>query len=113
MMRRLYAWAGCTPKPAAPQRQRRPDMLEVGPRAGMSEAASNPEVEGPARRFRVAFSFAGEKREFVSEMAAIIAERFGEEAVLYDRFHEAEFARDDLGLHLPNLYNKQSELVVV
>jgi hypothetical protein len=43
------------------------------------------------KRFRVAFSFAGEKRPFVRDVAQILALRFGEEAILYDKFHEAEF----------------------
>ncbi|MBC8031616.1 MAG: tetratricopeptide repeat protein [Pyrinomonadaceae bacterium] len=65
------------------------------------------------RRFLIAFSFAGEKRDFVSQVAAILASRFGESAILYDKYHEAEFARRDLGIYLPELYHKQSELVVV
>lgn len=64
-------------------------------------------------RFRIAFSFAGEKRIFVSKVADILAQRFGEEAVLYDKYHEAEFARRDLGVYLPDLYHDQSDLVVV
>ena len=65
------------------------------------------------RRFRVAFSFAGEKREFVAKVARLLAERFGESAVLYDKYHEAEFARRDLGIYLPELYHEESDLVVV
>ena len=66
----------------------------------------------PAKRFRIALSFAGEKRDYVAQVAAILAERFGEEAILYDKYHEAEFARYDLGLYLPKLYGEQSDLVV-
>lgn len=65
------------------------------------------------KRFRIAFSFAGEKRDFVAEVAAILAKDFSKEVILYDKFHEAEFARRDLGTYLPDLYNKESELVVV
>lgn len=65
------------------------------------------------KRFRVAFSFAGEKRDFVADVARILAERFGEAAILYDKYHEAEFARRDLGIYLPELYHKRSDLVVV
>jgi hypothetical protein len=64
------------------------------------------------RRFRVAFSFAGEKRNYVARVAQIVADRFGEDAVLYDKFHEAEFARHDLGIYLPKLYGEQSDLIV-
>jgi tetratricopeptide (TPR) repeat protein len=66
-----------------------------------------------SKRFRVAFSFAGEKRDFVSEVAGILAKHFGQDRILYDRFHEAEFARRDLGIYLPDLYHDQSDLVVV
>jgi hypothetical protein len=66
-----------------------------------------------AKRFRVAFSYAGEKRDFVSSAADVLAKRFGKARVLYDKFHRAEFARRDLGLYLPDLYHKESDLVVV
>ena len=56
------------------------------------------------KRFRIAFSFAGEKRDFVEKVARILANQFGEAAILYDKFHEAEFARYDLGIDLPKLY---------
>jgi tetratricopeptide (TPR) repeat protein len=65
-----------------------------------------------SKRFRIAFSFAGEKRDFVAEVAAILARRFGEDAILYDKYHEAEFARYDLGIYLPKLYGEQSDLIV-
>ena len=63
------------------------------------------------RRFRVALSFVGEKREFVAKVAALLAQHFGESSVLFDKFHEAEFARPNLSIYLPRLYN-ESELVV-
>ena len=65
-----------------------------------------------AKRFRIAFSFAGEKRDFVSKVADILAQRFGRDAILYDKYHEAEFARSDLGILLPDLYHKESDLIV-
>lgn len=65
-----------------------------------------------SRRFRIAFSFAGEKRAFVAKAASILAERFGENQILYDKFHEAELARYDLGIYLPKLYSEQSDLIV-
>lgn len=65
------------------------------------------------KRFRVAFSFAGEKRRFVAKIAAILAKQFGNDSILYDKYHEAEFARPDLGVTLPELYHDESDLVVV
>jgi hypothetical protein len=66
-----------------------------------------------AKRFRIAFSFAGEKRAFVEKVADLLAQSFGEEAILYDKFHEAEFSRARFGRYLPKLYNEQSDLLVV
>lgn len=69
-------------------------------------------MEPTTKRFRIAFSFAGETRDFVAQVAAILAARFGEDAILYDKYHEAEFARHDLGIILPQLYGEQSDLIV-
>ncbi len=65
------------------------------------------------KRFRIAFSFAGEKRDFVAEVAAILAKKFSEDAILYDKFHSAEFSRSDLAFYLPDLYREKADLVVV
>ena len=65
-----------------------------------------------SKRFRIAFSFSGDKREFVAEIAGILAERFGADHLLYDKYHEAEFARSDLAFHLPPLYHDETDLVV-
>ena len=65
------------------------------------------------KRFRVAISYAGEKREFVAPLATILAKKFGQDRVLYDKFHRAEFARGDLATYLPDLYLEQADLVVV
>jgi tetratricopeptide (TPR) repeat protein len=65
------------------------------------------------KRFRIAFSFAGEKRDFVKQVADRLAKRFERDRILYDKYHEAEFARHDLGIYLPNLYNRECDLVVV
>lgn len=65
------------------------------------------------KRFRIAFSFAGEKRDYVAQVADLLARRFGETAILYDKYHEAEFARARLGRYLPKLYHQDSDLVVV
>lgn len=64
------------------------------------------------KRFRVALSFPGQKRGYAEQVAAGLAERFGEAAVLYDRFHTAEFADADLAFNLPELYRQQSDLIV-
>jgi hypothetical protein len=74
---------------------------------------ANPASSTGSRRFAVALSFPGERREFVQQVAQQVAATYGVERVLYDRFHEAEFARMDLDVYLPGLYRTESELVVV
>lgn len=66
-----------------------------------------------SHRFLVALSFPGEYREFVAAVARYLSEELGEQSILYDRFHEAEFARPNLDTHLQSLYHDESELVVV
>lgn len=64
-------------------------------------------------RFAIAISFAGEQRPQIRPVAEQLAERFTPARVLYDHFHKEEFARPDLNAYLPDLYLKQSELIVV
>ena len=49
-------------------------------------------MERPPQRFAVALSFPGEARYRVSEIASLLAGACGRDRILYDRFHEAEFA---------------------
>ena len=65
------------------------------------------------KRFRIALSFPGEVRVFVADIAQLLSRQFGDESILYDKFHEAEFARPNLDTHLQALYHDHSELVVV
>jgi hypothetical protein len=64
-------------------------------------------------RFTVALSFPGEHRTFVKQVADNLAEKFGRDGVLYDDYHDAEFARPDLDIYLPKLYRTESELIVL
>jgi tetratricopeptide (TPR) repeat protein len=69
-------------------------------------------MEPTGRRFRIAFSFAGEKRDFVAQVAAILARQFGKSKILYDKYHAHEFSRSDLAFYLSDLYEKETDLVV-
>lgn len=76
-------------------------------------ATQNDAIEKPReRRFKVALSFSGEIRLFVESIANKLADRYGKEHILYDRFHRAEFSRPNLDLYLQNLYNTESDLIV-
>ena len=63
------------------------------------------------RRFKVALSFPGERREFVEKVAAHLAKSLGRESVFYDQYFEGELARPDLDVYLGEIYGLQSELV--
>jgi hypothetical protein len=67
----------------------------------------------PDKRFAVALSFAGETRSRVGPIAELLAQHLTKERVLYDKFHEAEFARPNLDTHLQGLYHNETELIVV
>ena len=64
-------------------------------------------------RFEIALSFAGEYRNVVSNIADGLADKLDKNKVLYDKFHEAEFARPNLDLYLQDLYHNKSNLIVV
>jgi hypothetical protein len=66
-----------------------------------------------SRRFNVALSFPSEHRDFVAQVAGHLASAFGKDRVLYDKYYEAEFARPNLDVYLPELYRAQSELIVL
>jgi len=70
-------------------------------------------MDSPQKRFRVALSYPGEHRGFVSRVAERLSARLGRDRVLYDKYHEAEFARIGLDTHLQHLYHDESELIVV
>ena len=66
-----------------------------------------------SKRFRIALSFAGERRDFVAQVAEILAKQLGKDKILYDKYYEAEFAKPRLALSLPELYHQQTDLIVV
>jgi len=78
----------------------------------MSDSPSAPEGL-PPRRFEVALSYPGERRELVQRVAEKLARVVGRDGVLYDRFLAGEFARLNLDAYLPELYLEASGLIVV
>jgi hypothetical protein len=63
--------------------------------------------------FKVALSFPGEKRGYVSEVASHLRSSFGSDAVFYDYDYQAQLARPNLDLLLQDIYRYKSNLVVV
>lgn len=64
------------------------------------------------KRFQVALSFPGEKREYVRQVAELLGQSLGRDAVFYDEWHEAELARISLDNYLQKIYRCDSELVI-
>ena len=65
------------------------------------------------RHFKIALTFAGETRPLVEQIAEILSTAFSKSEILYDRFHEAEFARPQLDSYLQELYHNHADLIVV
>ena len=65
------------------------------------------------KRFDVALSFPGEKREYVADVAEELGKTLGRKRVFYDKDYEAELARTDLDTYLQTIYHDQSELIAV
>ncbi len=64
-------------------------------------------------RFKVALSFSGEWREYVSAVAAEVKKRLGRGTVFYDKDFTAQLARPNLDTLLQRIYLSNSDLVVV
>jgi len=97
-----------------------PKPVDQAPAIPASDATPISASEGataaalPAKkRFRVALSFPGERRDFVEGVAGTLSERIGKERVFYDKYHEAELARPNLDTHLQRLYHQVADLIVV
>jgi hypothetical protein len=63
--------------------------------------------------FKVALSFPGEHRDYVSAVATEVKKRLGAGTVFYDRDFTAQLARPNLDTLLQRIYLNNSELVVV
>lgn len=68
---------------------------------------------GKMEHFKVAFTFAGESRDLVENIAEEISKFFDKHEILYDKYHKANFARPQLDLYLQKLYHDCSDLIVV
>ena len=105
---RITEWQWCQP------RDTEPNEVPVGTSDTKSaKPPGQPPAVASQKRFDVALSFPGEKRDFVAEVAEQLARTLGWERVFYDKFFEAELARPDLDTHLQTIYHDQSELIVV
>jgi len=70
-------------------------------------------INRSGKRFKIALSFPGEKRKYVSKIAKGLADRLGQDSVFYDKYFEAELAKPNLDITLQKIYHEDSELIVV
>lgn len=64
-------------------------------------------------RFKVAMSFPGEKRRYVSRVVEALRSPLGEDSVFYDYDYQAQLARPNLDTLLQRIYRDQTDLIVV
>ncbi len=64
-------------------------------------------------RFKVAMTFPGERRAYVSEVVEALREPLGPDAVFYDSDYQAQLARPNLDTLLQGIYRQNSQLLVV
>lgn len=93
------------------------DLFEILATANLVDQSFVGEDRPPGRveemRFKVALSFPGEKREYVSAVAAEVKKRLGQGSVFYDMDFTAQLARPNLDTLLQRIYLNNSDLVVV
>ncbi len=93
------------------------DLFEVLALAGIVDRAFVTSGGQPGRveemRFKVALSFPGEKRDFVSAVAGELKRLLGKGSVFYDKDFTAQLARPNLDTLLQKVYLTNSDLVVV
>lgn len=70
-------------------------------------------VDITKHQFDVAFSFPGEARGLVEEIARAIEGRLGPDRYFYDNNYQAQLARPSLDVLLQSIYRDRSKLIVV
>jgi hypothetical protein len=92
------------------------DLFEILASADLVDprfTSSNQPGRVEEMRFKVALSFAGEHRAYVSAVADEVKRRLGSGAVFYDKDYTAQLARPNLDTLLQRIYLNNSDLVVV
>lgn len=63
--------------------------------------------------FKVALSFPGEHRSYVSKVVGVLKESLGKDQIFYDYDYQSQLAMPNLDTMLQNIYRNNSDLVVV
>jgi len=64
------------------------------------------------REFKIGLSFSDHEREYVEEVANILADKFGEDNVFYDRHFEAVLARQNVAMEIIGIFLDRCDLGV-
>lgn len=64
-------------------------------------------------KFKIALSFPGEKRLYVSQVVDVLRQQLSADSIFYDYDYQAQLARPNLDVLLQDIYRHQSELLVV
>jgi len=93
------------------------DLFEILHSAALIDESFSSESGQPGRveemRFKVALSFPGERREYVSAVAGELKRRLPRGSVFYDKDFTAQLARPNLDTLLQKIYLNNSDLVAV
>lgn len=87
----------------------------------LEDLLENPKVEKVDKslakvdqiNFKVALSFPGEHRGYVSKVVGVLKEHLGKDQVFYDYDYQSQLAIPNLDAMLQNIYRNNSDLVVV
>jgi hypothetical protein len=85
---------------------------EIGEQEHVIEAEDSTRMR-IQRRFAVALTFPGERREFVQKVARFLRDALGTQRVFYDFDFQEELAGPNLDLKLNRIYSEDADLVVV
>jgi serine protease AprX len=89
------------------------EALRVSPPSPVV-APTIPETKMSGKRFSVALSFPGEKRDYVKKVVAELRQlKIPRDNIFYDRFYTAELTVPNLDTYLQEIYDKDSELIVI
>lgn len=64
-------------------------------------------------KFKVALSFPGEQRAYVSEIVTVLRKTVEPDSIFYDHDYQAQLARPNLDTLLQDIYRNRSQLIVV
>ncbi|MEA2016930.1 MAG: TIR domain-containing protein [Campylobacterota bacterium] len=64
-------------------------------------------------KFDVAFSFPGEKRKFVSNIADIIRDKLNQDKLFYDYDYQSQLTQPNIDILLQKIYHDNSKLIVI